>query len=27
MVLVEEHCYIWNEKKKDLVEHKMKDCE
>ena len=27
MVLVEEHCYIWNEKKKDLVEHKMKDCQ
>ncbi len=27
MVLVEQHCYIWSEKKQDLVERKMKDCE
>ena len=27
MVLVEQHCYIWSEKKQDLVERKMKDCQ
>ena len=27
MVLVEQHCFIWDEKKQDLIEHKMKDCE
>jgi len=27
MVLIGQHCYIWDEKKQDLVEHKMKDCE
>jgi hypothetical protein len=27
MVLIEQHCYIWDEKKQDLIEHKMKDCE
>ncbi len=27
MVLVEQHCYIWDEKKQDLIERKMKDCE
>lgn len=27
MVLVEQHCYIWDEKKQDLVERKMKDCQ
>jgi hypothetical protein len=27
MVLLEEHCYIWSDKKKDLVERKMKDCQ
>jgi len=27
MVLVEQHCYIWNDKKGGLVERKIKDCE
>jgi len=27
MVLLKQHCYIWSEKKQDLVEHKMKDCQ
>jgi hypothetical protein len=27
MVLVEQHCYVWSEKKQDLVERKMKDCQ
>lgn len=27
MMLVEQHCYIWSEKKQDLVERKMKDCQ
>lgn len=27
MVLIEQHCYIWDEKKQDVVEHKMKDCQ
>lgn len=27
MVLIEQHCFIWDEKKQDLVERKMKDCE
>ena len=26
MVLLEEHCWIWDEKKQDMVERKMKDC-
>ncbi len=27
MVLVEQHCYIWSQKKQDWVERKMKDCQ
>ena len=27
MVLIEQHCYIWDEKRQDLVERKMKDCQ
>lgn len=27
MILVEQHCYIWDEKKQDLIERKMKDCQ
>lgn len=27
MILINEHCYIWDEKKQDLVEREMKDCE
>ena len=27
MVLVEQHCYIWSEKKQEFVERKMKDCQ
>ena len=27
MVLVEQHCFIWDEKKQELVERKMKDCQ
>ncbi len=27
MVLIEEHCYKWNEKKQDLEEREMKDCQ
>lgn len=27
MVLVKEHCYKWDEKKQELVERKMKDCQ
>lgn len=27
MVLLEQHCYIYDERKQDLIEHKMKDCE
>jgi hypothetical protein len=27
MVMIQQHCYIWDEKKQDHVEHKMKDCQ
>ncbi|MDB5256170.1 MAG: hypothetical protein JWM14_865 [Chitinophagaceae bacterium] len=27
MVLVEQHCYIWDEEKEDLVERNIKECE
>jgi hypothetical protein len=27
MILTEQHCYIFDEKKQDMVEHPMKDCE
>jgi len=27
MVLIEEHCFIWDEEKQDLVEREMKDCQ
>jgi hypothetical protein len=27
MILIKEHCYIWDEKKQDMVERKLKDCE
>ncbi|MDD4993884.1 MAG: hypothetical protein PHR83_16815 [Paludibacter sp.] len=27
MVLIKEHCYIWDETKQDMVERKLKDCE
>jgi hypothetical protein len=27
MVLIEQHCFVWDEKKQDLVERKMKDCQ
>lgn len=27
MVLVEQHCYIWSEKKQDFIERKLKDCQ
>ncbi|MBS1600245.1 MAG: hypothetical protein JST75_18600 [Bacteroidetes bacterium] len=27
MVLIEQHCFVWNEKKQDLVERPMKDCQ
>ncbi|MCW3093439.1 MAG: hypothetical protein JWP81_4508 [Ferruginibacter sp.] len=27
MVLIKQHCYLWDKKKKDFTERKMKDCE
>lgn len=27
MILIEQHCYIWDKEKKKMVERKMKDCE
>ncbi|MES2331701.1 MAG: hypothetical protein V4539_18990 [Bacteroidota bacterium] len=27
MILVAQHCYVWDEKKQDLVERKMADCQ
>lgn len=27
MVLIKEHCYIWDETKQDMVERKLKECE
>ncbi|TAJ51315.1 MAG: hypothetical protein EPO58_12815 [Chitinophagaceae bacterium] len=27
MVLIEQHCYIWSEEKKKMIERKMQDCE
>ncbi len=27
MVMIKQDCYIWDEKKQDMVKHKMKDCE
>lgn len=27
MVLIEQHCYVWHEEQKKMIERKMKDCE
>jgi hypothetical protein len=27
MVVTEQHCFVWNEKKQELVERKLKDCQ